>query len=395
MSRNLRISLATETYFPQVNGVSRTLDHLVRHCSEQGDRVQLLLPSYDQNSVKLPPQVEKREWVSLALPFYKEVVLPMVSVSMVERALSDFCPELVHIATEGPLGWATLRAAKRLRLPVVSSYHTNFPHYLQTYKASFLESLCWRYLRWFHNNTLATLCPSNSTRQLIETKGFNNVGLWSRGVDSYRFNPGKRDYEIRKSLGVGPDDILLSYAGRLANEKNLEMLFDAWQELAEVDNCHLLLIGDGPLRTRLQAKQLPRVIFAGYRYGEELATMYASSDLFVFPSLSETFGNVVLEAMASGLPVIAYNVQGPKDIVKERYTGLLVDEISPESLADAVREIVNHHRLMTKMGRQARAYAESCTWQKIMGGMRNHYLELATRPQAEPARMAQVNRSAA
>jgi glycosyltransferase involved in cell wall biosynthesis len=395
MSRNLRISLATETYFPQVNGVSRTLDHLVRHCSEQGDRVQLLLPRYAQNGLQLPSRVEKSEWRSFALPFYQEVVLPMVTVGMIERALNAFRPDLVHIATEGPLGWATLRAAKRLGLPVVSSYHTNFPQYLQTYNASFLEPLCWKYLRWFHNNTLATFCPSDSTRELLEEKGFKNVDIWSRGVDNHRFHPGKRDSGLRNSIGVGPGDILFCYAGRLANEKNLEMLFDAWRELADYENCHLLLIGDGPLRTRLEAKQLPRVIFAGYRYGEELATMYASSDLFVFPSLSETFGNVVLEAMASGLPVVAYDVQGPKDIVRDRFTGALVSEITANALATRMREILENTDLRRTMGRQARLYAEQQTWGLIMSGMRNRYRDIKVGSPAESTSLAQANKSAA
>jgi glycosyltransferase involved in cell wall biosynthesis len=314
---------------------------------------------------------------------------------MIERALGAFRPDLVHIATEGPLGWATLRAAKRLKIPVVSSYHTNFPQYLQTYNASFLEPLCWKYLRWFHNNTLATFCPSVSTRELIEEQGFKNVDIWSRGVDNHRFHPGKRDHELRNSIGVGPDDIMLCYAGRLANEKNLEMLFDAWQELADHDNCHLLLIGDGPLRQKLEAKNAPRVIFAGYRYGEELAGMYASSDLFVFPSLSETFGNVVLEAMASGLPVVAYDVQGPKDIVRDRSTGALVSEITANALAGGMREVLKNNDFRRTLGRQARIYAEQQTWELIMSGMRNRYRDLATGSDAELAGLAQADKSAA
>ncbi len=377
MKRNLRISLVTETYFPQVNGVSRTLDRLVQHCASQGDRVQLLIPRYNENSVKLPSNVEKRDWWALPLPFYKEVVLPLVSVGTIEQTLKNFRPDLVHIATEGPLGWAALRAAKRLKLPIVSSYHTNFPQYLQTYKASFLEPVCWRYLRWFHNNTLVTFCPSESTRQLIETKEINNVGIWSRGVDSHKFSPGKRDYELRKSYNINPDDILMVYTGRIANEKNLEMLIDAWKLVSSHQNAHLLFIGDGPLRSRLEAIQAPRTIFAGYRYGEELSSMYASSDLFIFPSLSETFGNVVLEAMASGLPVVAYNVQGPKDIVQHKKNGLLVEKIDAESLSKAMLKLLVDNELRWQMGRHSRDYAETQTWEKIMGGMREQYLSLA------------------
>ena len=173
------------------------------------------------------------------------------------------------------------------------------------------------------------------------------------------------------------------------------MLFDAWRELADYDNSHLLLIGDGPLRQKLEAKNAPRVIFAGYRYGEELAGMYASSDLFVFPSLSETFGNVVLEAMASGLPVIAYDVQGPKDIVRDRSTGALVSEITANALAAGMREVLKNSDLRRTMGRQARLYAEQQTWGQIMSGMRNRYRDLTTGSDAELAGLTQADKSAA
>lgn len=395
MNRNMRISLVTETYFPQVNGVSRTLDRLVRYCSEQGDRIQLHMPRYDENSAPLPCQVEKRDWWSIALPFYKEVVLPVVTVGMIERALRDFQPDLVHIATEGPLGRAALRAATRLKLPIVSSYHTNFPQYLQTYKASFLEPLCWQYLRWFHNRTLGTFCPSNSTKRLIVSKGFQNVGIWSRGVDSHRFSPGKRDYEVRKSFGIKPDDIVMTYAGRIANEKNLQMLMNAWQQLEEFDHVHLLFVGDGPLRTKLEAMNTKRTIFAGYRYGEELASIYASSDIFVFPSLSETFGNVVLEAMASGLPVVAYKVQGPKDIVQDKVNGLLVNDVSAEALARAMRKMLVNNELRWQMGNQARNYAEGQTWDQIMGKMRAEYISILSASLPKDLGVPQADKSAA
>jgi glycosyltransferase involved in cell wall biosynthesis len=377
MSRSLRLSLVTETYFPQVNGVSRTLDRLVQYAAGQGDRVQLLTPRYRERSVKLPAKVERRDWWSLPLPFYKEVVLPLVTVSTIEQTLKSFRPDLIHIATEGPLGWAALRAAKRLKLPVVSSYHTNFPYYLRTYKASALEPLCWRYLRWFHNNTLATFCPSESTRQLVETKGFKNVGIWSRGVDSNTFSPSKRESELRRRYNIKPDDVVMVYAGRIANEKNLEMLIAAWKMIDNHPNAHLLFIGDGPLRSKLEAMQTARTIFVGYRYGEELSSLYASSDLFVFPSLSETFGNVVLEAMASGLPVVAYAVQGPRDIVQHKSNGLLVDQVAAEPFSRAMRMLLADNELRWQMGRHAREYAETRTWGKIMGGMRERYLSLA------------------
>jgi len=157
---SLRISLVTETYFPQVNGVSRTLERLVKHCTGQGDRVQLLMPRYQGDEAAHTPRVEKVAWGAVHLPFYKEVGIPLVRTRMVRQALARFQPDLVRIATEGTLGLAALRASRCLGLPVVSSYHTNFSDFLKSYRASALEPLCWRYLRWFHNRTLATFCPA-------------------------------------------------------------------------------------------------------------------------------------------------------------------------------------------------------------------------------------------
>jgi glycosyltransferase involved in cell wall biosynthesis len=374
MSKNLRISLVTETYLPQVNGVSRTLDRLVNYCAEQGDRIQLLMPSYKDNPTTFPSVVERSEWPSLVLPFYREVLLPLTTVAKVERVLADFRPDLVHIATEGPLGRAALLAARRLRLPTVSSYHTNFAQYLQNYHAGFLAPLCWKYLSWFHNATLATFCPTLSIQHLLEKKGFRNVGIWSRGVDSHRFHPGKRDNELRRSLGIGPDDILSTCVGRIAGEKNLEMLLQAWKMLPNRHNRFLLLIGDGPLRKRLERGNDGHIIFVGYRYGEELARLYASSDLFVFPSLSETFGNVILEAMASGLPVVGFKVQGPVDIIDNNRTGVFADDISAAALSAAMQWLFDDNQRRRDLGRNARDYATTQTWQNIMAELRRQYL---------------------
>jgi glycosyltransferase involved in cell wall biosynthesis len=200
---------------------------------------------------------------------------------------------------------------------------------------------------------------------------------------------------VRKSFGIKPDDIVMTYAGRIANEKNLEMLVNAWQQLEEFENVHLLFIGDGPLRTKLEAMNTKRTIFAGYRYGEELASIYASSDIFVFPSLSETFGNVVLEAMASGLPVVAYKVQGPKDIVQDKVNGLLVNDVSSEALARAMRKMLVNNELRWQMGSQARNYAEGQTWDQIMGKMRAEYISILSANLPQELGVPQADKSAA
>ncbi len=372
MDQNLRISVVTETFSPQVNGVSRTLARLVDYCSGCGDRIQLLMPRYEQEP-KLHCSVESVTWKSVSLPFYREVVLPLVTAGTVTSSLARFRPDLVHIATEGTLGRAALQACRRLGLPVVSSYHTNFAHYLNMYRASLLEPVCWRYLRWFHNATRMTFCPTPSTRRVLLAKGFRNVEVWSRGVDAYRFSPAKRDNSLRESFGVRTDETLMLYVGRLAAEKNLEMLLAAWRQLPNREDCRLLLVGDGPLRKKLETEADDRTIFVGYRYGEELARMFASADLFVFPSLTETFGNVVLEAMASGLPAIGFDVQGPGDIIDDGSTGRLARQIDASELTAAMYALSIDHPACLRMGRMARRHAEAQSWENIMRGLRASY----------------------
>jgi len=196
----MRISLVSETYFPQINGVSRTLDRLVAELLSQGDEVQLLLPHYGESRDESPERVSVVSYPALPLPFYREIRLPITSPGRVARQLSKFRPGLVHIATEGPLGWAALRAARRLGLPTVSSFHTLFPNYLGCYGIGQLTPLAWRYLRWLHNATAVTFCPTPSIRDLLQEQGFHNLEIWSRGVDSQRFHPDKRDPQLRRSL---------------------------------------------------------------------------------------------------------------------------------------------------------------------------------------------------
>jgi glycosyltransferase involved in cell wall biosynthesis len=372
----LRIALVSETWFPQVNGVSRSLEKLVESFVGCGDTVRLFIPRYPQS--QLPDGVSSIGFRAVPLPFYPEVRLPVVTPATVARELASFRPDVVHIATEGPLGWAALRASRRLGLPVVSSYHTSFAHYLRLYGAGWLEDTAWRYLRGFHNATAATFCPTPSIRDQLREKGFERVEIWNRGVNCGHFHPGKRDGELRRQLGLPENAVVLACCGRLAAEKNLETLLTAFSRLAPSSPVNLLLIGDGPLRPKLEAAADPRVIFTGYRCGEELARLYASADLFVFPSLSDTFGNVLLEAMASGLPAIAFDVPGPRDVVRHGETGLLVGKVEAEDLAAALAALIADPARLGRMAAGARRYAAGQDWEKINSVVRRRYLEVVS-----------------
>jgi len=371
----LRIALVSETWFPQVNGVSRSLEKLVDSLLGSGDTVRLFIPRYPESHGQ--DGLSAVGFRAVPLPFYPEVRLPLVTPARVARELTGFRPDVVHIATEGPLGWAALRAARNLTLPVVSSYHTSFAHYLRLYGAGWLEGAAWRYLRGFHNATAATFCPTPSIRDQLREKGFARVEIWSRGVNCVNFHPGKRDGELRRRLGLPENAVVLACCGRLAAEKNLETLLAAFSRLPTALPVNLLLIGDGPLRSKLEAAAAdPRVIFTGYRRGEELARIYASADLFVFPSLSDTFGNVLLEAMASGLPAVAFDVPGPRDVVRHGETGLLVGKIGAEGLAAALAALIADPARLAGMSAQALRYAAGQNWEAINSVVRRRYLEV-------------------
>jgi glycosyltransferase involved in cell wall biosynthesis len=371
----MRVTLATETFFPQINGVSRTLGQLVSFLHAQGDEVQLLIPRYAEGEPDSSTLAELQSFSAWRLPFYREIYVPLVGCRRIAAKLAKFRPQVVHVATEGPLGYAAVKAARKLGLPLVTSYHTNFSQYLECYGASILAAPLWKYLRWFHNCGRATLCPSDSIREILVDHGFNDVCVWGRGVDCRRFAPGRRSEQTRSDFGVGSDETLLLYAGRVANEKNLPMLVDAFLRTPRHLNLKLMIVGDGPIRQKLMDRADDRFIFTGYKQGDELASLYASADLFVFPSLTETFGNVMLEAMAAGLPVLAYDVPGPKDVVEHGRTGILLKTVDAESMTQAIVDLTQNHELTQRLAHHALEHARSQTWDKVNSIVRNTYIE--------------------
>jgi glycosyltransferase involved in cell wall biosynthesis len=370
--RPLRLLLVTETFPPEVNGVARTLGRWVDAFQDRGHAVSVVRPR-QRGQPRGPGQV-----LGLPLPFYPRMCFGVASPLRLRRLLAAYAPDVVHVATEGPLGWATLLAATYLGVPVASSFHTNFDHYLQHYHLGVLGGVAFAYLRWFHNRTAVTLVPSVATRRRLKAGGVRRVRLWPRGVDAQAFHPGHRDGELRSGLGLGPGETLLLYVGRLAAEKNLEALLTAFARLRSArEGLRLALVGDGPLAEDLRRRQLPGVVLAGEQRGEALSRWYASGDVFAFPSCSETFGNVVLEAQASGLPVVGFDCQGVNERVTAGADGLLVPPGG--DFAAAVRELVEDRAMREKMGWAARAKAERQDWGPIFDRLERRYLRLAHR----------------
>jgi glycosyltransferase involved in cell wall biosynthesis len=368
----MRISLITETYFPQVNGVSRTLGELVRYLTEQGDQVQLIHPDYG-----VAPGGDHHHRVrSLNLPFYKELYLPLPPFGEVRKAIDGFQPDLVHIATEATLGLSALRHVLRRKIPAVSSFHTNFDQYSGHYRVGWAKGTVWRYLRWFHNRTLETYVPSLTTIRELEARGFERLVLWPRGVDGTIFRPdrpGRND--VRQAYGWRPDDLVISFVSRIAPEKDVAYLATALSIVAaRRPDVRILLVGDGPSRGELERRIGAIARFAGYRTGADLADHYAAGDLFAFSSRTETFGNVILEAMASGMPVVAVRAGGVGDTIQPGATGLLVEPSDPpERFAEAVLSLVDQPDKRRNIATAARSYALSQSWDAIMGNLRDHY----------------------
>ncbi len=372
----MRITLVTETYFPQVNGVSRTLRELVRHLTDRGDEVQLIHPDYGE-AVEGGGRAHAVR--SVMLPFYKELYLPLPPFRAVHRAIDAFRPDLVHIATEATLGLSALRFARRRRLNIVSSFHTHFDQYSRHYRVGWARGVIGGYLRWFHNQTRETYVPSQATIRQLEGFGFERLVLWKRGVDASMFRPDRPGREeIRRALGWTPDDVVIAYVSRIAPEKNVDYLADALAIVeARRPEERILMVGDGPSRGALERRLGGQARFVGYKTGEDLADHFAAADLFAFSSLTETFGNVVLEAMASGLPVVALRAGGVGETVRPGETGLLVEPTEPpDRLAAAILSLVERPDERRRMAEAARRYAESQSWDAIMGGLRDRYLSV-------------------
>ncbi|MFN4261183.1 MAG: glycosyltransferase family 4 protein [Gemmataceae bacterium] len=368
--RPLRLVLITETFPPEVNGVARTLGRWVETFRQRGHKVRIIRPRQEQDTKQ-----KEHVW-SVHLPFYPEVKLGVASVGYVHDLLKFDPPDLIHIATEGPLGLAGLLAAARLRVPVATSFHTNFDAYLGHYGLGLFQDLLVAYLRWFHNRTKVTLVPSLGTKQRLEELGFERVGIWSRGVDSELFHPRHRDDELRDMLDLKPDDLLLLYVGRLAPEKNLPLLLQAFEQVRESvqTNVKLALVGGGPMQEQLQAQRTSGIHLAGYQHGMDLARWYANADVFCFPSITETFGNVVLEAMASGLAVVGFDSQGVSERIQHGVDGYLVP--LDGDFAAALTHLCREKDYRRQLAAQARQSAERYDWKPIFDELEIRYRKL-------------------
>ncbi|MDH0746176.1 glycosyltransferase family 1 protein [Pseudomonas sp. GD03842] len=382
MMKSLHITLITETYAPEINGVANTLSRLCDGLRTRGHRVEVIRPRQSEDELRAAGDdlMLCRGW---PIPGYPGLQWGQSSMHKLLRRWRRNRPDVLYIATEGPLGLSALRAARRLRIAIVSGFHTNFQQYTRQYGLGFITRLLISYLRWFHNRSSATLVPSVSQKTELARRGFERLELLARGVDCQLFHPSRRSNDLRETWGMRPHDTVVLHVGRLAPEKNLGLLktsFDSLTATYPDKRLKLVIVGDGPSRMELE-QQLPEAVFCGAQRGEALAVHYASGDVFLFPSLTETFGNVVLEALASGLGVVAYDEAAAAQHIRHGHNGAVAMPGDEEGFIDAARWMLEDDETLRRVRLNARQHASRQGWAGVIDAFED-YLRTASEMQS-------------
>jgi glycosyltransferase involved in cell wall biosynthesis len=363
--RRLRVAVVTETWPPEVNGVAMTIHRMVDWLSRRHE-VALIRVRQRGAQVGTPiPGVTTRVMPGIPVPRYHELRMGLPSTGSLKRVWESEPPHIVHVITEGPLGWSAVRAANALGIPVISDFHTNFHQYTAHYGMGLFKPIALRYLRNLHNRTRLTLVPTEALADDLKREGFRGLDVLARGIDTELFHPGRRRDSLRANWGAGPDDPVLLMVSRIAPEKNLTLALEAFEQArAQTPGARMVVVGDGPARSSC-AKRHPDVHFAGMQTGETLAEHYASADIFVFPSLSETFGNVTLEAMASGLAVVAFDYAAAREHIVNGRNGRSVPRAGSSAFVDAVAELARDRLQTRRLGNAARDTALAVDWSRV------------------------------
>ena len=323
------------------------------------------------------PQDDIRTVPSIPFPLSTQYRLAMVNQDSVQRVLGNDKPDIIHIHSPDPLGWAAMRYARHVGIPMVATYHTHFPSYAKYYHLEFAAPIGWQILRALYSSSQALIVPSQATLEELADHGFKNLIHIPHGVDSDSFSPANRSEAWRSSiLGDDPNRVIVSFVSRLVWEKNPMVLVKAWKQLNNKGRAKLVIVGDGPARAKLE-QLLPEAHFTGKLSGAPLFEAYASSDIFVFPSITETFGNVTVEAMASGLPAICAIAGGARDIVIPRKNGLLFDADKPIQLAQAIDELVTNPELRLQMSKAALESVKRFRWDTTVSAYERVYQDVA------------------
>ncbi len=368
---DLKIAIVTESFLPKIDGIVTMLTNTVNCLRQNGDEVMIFAPSGG------PAELCGAEVVSMpsrACPLYPELRLALPRTSMRQK-LEEFQPDVLHAFEPVLLGVGGIYYSAELRIPLVVSYHTNLPAYLRYYKLGLIEKLTWKLMRVRHRRAHLNLCTSTAMIEDLESHGIDHLALWERAVDAGTFRPGMGSVEMRSRLtGGNPESPLLLYVGRLSAEKEIVRLKELFPA---VPGMRLAIVGDGPLRAELKRQfEGTATVFTGYMQGAELASAYASADMFVLPSRTETLGLVLLEAMAAGCPVVACRAGGVPDAVEHGVTGFLFDPNDDESFAATVKQAYNSNGRLDAIRENARQDVERHSWARATANLRQLYRQV-------------------
>jgi len=372
----LRLALFTDTFTPQINGVVRTLERMIGAIRERGGDVQTFTTS--------DPHAAADTGVSRyeSVPFwaYPDLRIAVPRLASVLRDLGDYRPTLVHAATPFGVGVIGRSAATRLGVPFITSYHTSFSAYAKYYHLGALATLGWSYLRRFHNSGVRTYTPSNAITDELATRGFTNLAVWDRGVDTGAFHPTFRNDALRSALGVRDDTVVVGYVGRIAREKGIDTILDAIPHVVRRARTpvQFVFVGDGPYERACRARHLPNTSFLGRHIARALSELYASMDIFLFPSITDTFGNVLLEAAASRLAVIAADAPPTREVVGDAAS--LVPPSDPIALADEIVRMVDDPEARERLANAAFARARTRSWNAVFDTLIADYRAIINRP---------------
>jgi glycosyltransferase involved in cell wall biosynthesis len=363
----MRIAMVTETYPPEVNGVARTIGLMAEGLQRRGHSIELVRPRQNGHDRSLEEKNFSEILVSgIPIPRYTQLKMGVPSRRVLERRWREERPDIVHIATEGPLGWSALAAARRLGIPAASDFHTNFHTYTRDYGMAWLARPVTAYLRGFHNRAACTMVPTREIAQELGALRFERLRVVGRGVDPAVFHPARRSRELRAAWGARDDTLVALCVSRFAHEKNFALVIRAYEAMHRIrSDAKLVLVGDGPLADELRRENVGCVI-AGRKVNGELAAHYASADVFLFPSMSETWGNVTLEAMASGLGIVAYDYAAAREVLRHGTSALLARFGDAAAFIAQAERLAREPQLAVDLGKEARKTSEHLTWERIV-----------------------------
>ena len=360
----LDIVIVTETYPPEVNGVAMTIGRLVNGLRARGHRIGIVRPRQHENDLGSDGEMVVS---GLPLPGYPGLRLGLPAGRRLLQDWRQRQPDVVHVVTEGPLGWSAVSAARRLGIPVTSGFHTNFDRYSVHYGIGWMRPAVSAYLRALHRRAQATLVPTEALAAELAGAGVGGVRVVGRGVDTALFDPAKRETALRDAWGIKGDGLACLYVGRMAPEKNLALVQRSFAAIRALNpRAQMIWVGDGPARRQLETDHSAH-IFAGVKVGEALAAHYASADLFLFPSLSETYGNVVAEAMASGLPVLAYRSAAAAELIVDGRNGITIAPGNESAYLSAAVAISDDRVRLRTIAGEARGSVLPRSWEAVVG----------------------------